>query len=810
VTRLLSAAVLLAATAAAQSALLPADPISCFSLSAPGSAYASMSIVNVQGMPFSRALRVSTLQTSANPWDIRPRCFSTQPAQKGDTVLTTFWMRLASGGTDGLGITTFVIEKSADPYTKSISYTTGVSTEWKQFSVPFTIAENYDGKTPATSYNASFWVTFNPQVVEIGGISMTDYGPNVAYSSLPTVNWPYAGHEPDAAWRDVAARRIQKYRKAPIAVVVHDTEGNPVPNAQVHVAMKRHAFHFGSAIAADLINATSADAQKYRDTILANFNCIVFENDLKWPQWENQSNRALTMNAFDWLAANNINAIRGHNLVWPSSGYMPSDVRTMIANRQTDQLRQRIENHITDEVGTLRGKIAEWDVLNEPYTNREVQDLLGNAEMAEWFKLARQADPAPKLFVNDYDIVAAGGFNLAHQNGLAGIIQQILAAGGPIDGIGLQSHFDLNMTSPERVWQVLDRFAAFNKDLEVTEFDINTTDEQLQADYTRDYLTAVFAHPAIKGFLMWGFWQGRHWLPAGAMYRQNWDLKPNGRAWRDLVFRNWWTDVQGATGADGVFSVPGGGFLGDYDVTVNGTTTPLTISQAGEPGYLMIGKQTAGQLNAVTNAASYAAGPISSGEMVTLWGAGIGPATLAAAQYDVTNALPTSVGNTRVYFDGVPAPMVYASAGQVSAIVPASVKGTGTQIQVEYLGTKTAPLSVPVASAAPGIYGCPGAPMKPVIVQGYLRGARTSCDADWAPVEKGSYITMFLTGGDPNQPVQVTFGSRQVAPSFAGLIYDGVLQINVQVPSDAPSGAVPLSVTVAGTATQAGATIAIQ
>ena len=500
----------------------------------------------------------------------------------------------------------------------------------------------------------------------------------------------------------------------------------------------------------------------------------------------------------------------------------------MIAAKQVDQLRQRIDSHITDEAGTLQGKIAEWDVINEPYTNRDVQNLLGDDEMAAWFKLARQADAAPRLFVNDYNIVEAGGFDLAHQDGLAAIIRLILADGGPLDGIGLQGHFSTNMTSPERAWQVLDRFAEFHKDLEITEFDINTSDEQLQADYTRDFLTAMFAHPAIKGFLMWGFWEGRHWLPIAAMYRRNWDLKPNGQAWRDLVFRDWWTDVEGATGPDGVLSVPGGGFLGDYDITVNGAVTALALTEAGRPGYVLIGKQTAGQLAAVTNAASFASGAVAPGEMVTLWGTAIGPATPAAAEHDFSNSLPDWAGNTIVYFDGVAAPMVYSSAGQVNAIVPYSVSGT-TAIQVEYLGTKTAPLTVPVASAAPGLYSCPGAPLKPVVVQGYLRGSRTSCDSDWTPVDRGTYVTLFLTGEGrttpagvdgamppagtfpkPAQDVQVTIGQIPVAPEFTGEIYAGVLQVNVLVPADAPSGAVPLTVTVGGVPTKSGATIALR
>ena len=148
-----------------------------------------------------------------------------------------------------------------------------------------------------------------------------------------------------------------------------------------------------------------------------------------------------------------------------------------------------------------------------------------------------------------------------------------------IDGIGLQSHFDSNLTAPSRVLELLDQFAAFGKDLQVTEFDISMPDEQVQADYTRDFLTVCFSHPAIKGFLMWGFWEGAHWEPVAAMIRRDWSTKPNYAVWNDLLYNQWWSDFRGTTGADGVFRTRG--FLGDYDieVTVNGQTKiyPLRV-----------------------------------------------------------------------------------------------------------------------------------------------------------------------------------------------------------------------------------------
>lgn len=65
----------------------------------------------------------------------------------------------------------------------------------------------------------------------------------------------------------------------------------------------------------------------------------------------------------------------------------------------------------------------------------------------------------------------------------------------------------------DELFKRLDRYAAFGKDLEIPEFDINTMVEALQADYRRDFMTAVFSHPSVKALMMWGFWEGAHWRP---------------------------------------------------------------------------------------------------------------------------------------------------------------------------------------------------------------------------------------------------------------------------------------------------------
>ncbi|HUS93330.1 MAG TPA: endo-1,4-beta-xylanase, partial [Phycisphaerae bacterium] len=148
--------------------------------------------------------------------------------------------------------------------------------------------------------------------------------------------------------------------------------------------------------------------------------------------------------------------------------------------------------------------------------------------------------------------------------------------------IGLQSHFR-SPTPPETVWKLLDRFAKFNLPMSITEFDFPGDDEELQARYTRDFMTAVFAHPGVDGFVMWGFWEGRHWRPDCAMFRRDWSIKPNGQAYKDLVFKQWWTDADGQTAADGAYKVRG--FLGDYEVTVSSYSLRKTeAAKLDKPG----------------------------------------------------------------------------------------------------------------------------------------------------------------------------------------------------------------------------------
>jgi len=89
----------------------------------------------------------------------------------------------------------------------------------------------------------------------------------------------------------------------------------------------------------------------------------------------------------------------------------------------------------------------------------------------------------------------------------------------------------------------------------------------VQADYTRDFMTIVFSHAAVKSFLFWGFWANSHWLPDGAFFNSDWTIRPHGEAYKELVFNQWWTKKTDKT-TDSQGNVSFEGFLGTYKYTV--------------------------------------------------------------------------------------------------------------------------------------------------------------------------------------------------------------------------------------------------
>lgn len=232
-------------------------------------------------------------------------------------------------------------------------------------------------------------------------------------------------------------------------------------------------------------------------------------------------------------------------------------------------------------------------------------------------------------------------------------------------------------------------------------------------------------------------------------------------------------------------------------------------------------------ITAVVNAASDSPGAISPGEVVVIYGSGLGPPELLPAQLDAAGLVGTQLSGTTVTFNGVPAPLVYVSSTQISAVVPYGVSGSSVPVVVQYQNQTPANTTVAVAAAAPALF----------TVDSSGRGQALAIDQDGFPntathgAQTASLLTVYATGlgqtspsgldgqlagtvlPRPVLPVSVSIEGQAATVLYAAALpgsVAGIMQIEVQVPTGIqPGAAVPVSLQVGSFTSPAGVTIAI-
>ncbi|MBS1872661.1 MAG: SBBP repeat-containing protein [Acidobacteria bacterium] len=230
----------------------------------------------------------------------------------------------------------------------------------------------------------------------------------------------------------------------------------------------------------------------------------------------------------------------------------------------------------------------------------------------------------------------------------------------------------------------------------------------------------------------------------------------------------------------------------------------------------------------IVHAATGVGGAVAPGELVVLYGQNLGPNALALAEVDAQGRMSTSVKSTRVYFDGMPAPVVYASAGQVSVVVPYGIAGRPTvRVDAEYLKGHSTPVNVAVVETAPGIFTANSSGTG----QGSILNQDYGVNGPSNPAARGSVVLIYGTGEGqtdpqgvdgsfagavlpkPLKPVSVTIGGVPAQVLYAGAapgLVAGVLQVNAVVPDGVPAGAAEVRLTVGGAASRAGVTVSVK
>ncbi|MCI4671088.1 MAG: endo-1,4-beta-xylanase [Bacteroidia bacterium] len=535
------------------------------------------SINNASNQDFASKSRMIISSAKTNPWDAGWNIRNKIAIQQGDVVLLTFYIRAVGSK----GKVNFFAENASN-FNKEVILTMPIDTSWKLYYIPVEMRAGYN----IESLVVGFHLGFEAQTIEIGGFTAINYGKSISKSALPEQinNQFYDGWETNAPWRSVANKNIDSLRKANLTIQTRDDSGNPVANAWVEVNMLRHEFAFGSAVTADKIAGNNNQNNIYQNKIIDldgkghGFNWVVFENDMKWPAWEQNwfvSNAEL-VNAVSWLKDNGIK-IRGHTLIWPGFDNMPPDIE----NNQNDinYIKTRINDHITEILTYpgLAGQIEEWDVLNETVTNRSLENLFrgkagyptGREIFTEIFQKAHEIDSTIGLYLNDYITISqqqeAG--SVQYEN-LKSNTQELLDANSGITGLGFQCHIGGFPNGIPSVLGTLDDFYnRYGLTTKITEFDMPTfVSESTGASYLKDFLTATFSHPSVDGFLFWNFWDGSTWLNEGTnLFNRDWSMTQPGSTFVDLVFNEWWTSEGLTSDAQGNGTIRG--FKGLYEIS---------------------------------------------------------------------------------------------------------------------------------------------------------------------------------------------------------------------------------------------------
>jgi uncharacterized protein (TIGR03437 family) len=235
-------------------------------------------------------------------------------------------------------------------------------------------------------------------------------------------------------------------------------------------------------------------------------------------------------------------------------------------------------------------------------------------------------------------------------------------------------------------------------------------------------------------------------------------------------------------------------------------------------------------ISTVTHAASYSQDAVAPGEVVAIFGSNLGPATPAGLQLDASGAVTTTLAGSRVLFDGVASAMIFASAGQIDAVVPFGVAAGRVQAQVQYQDLASAPFPLIVVPAVSGIFSADASGAG----QAIILNQDGSLNSLGSPAAPGSVITLWATGagqlspagidgavvaGD-NLPRPVLTVTAQIGGQSAEVLYaggapgivEGVIQVNLRIPRTGQTGAVvPLVLRVGDASTsQPGITVAVQ
>jgi endo-1,4-beta-xylanase len=309
-----------------------------------------------------------------------------------------------------------------------------------------------------------------------------------------------------------------------------DEETGPIPIDGKPISRNAYAKPLGAA--AEAVHALEDDA--YRELLITRFTSITPENAMKWAiiqpeQGEFDFGEADELVAFARKAGKRV---RGHPLVWDEQ--LPDWVKD--GDWTAAELKKVMRDHIRAVAARYRGRIDEWDVVNEPlaadgtFERNVFFRTLGPGWVPYAFRVARRVDPRAKLFLNEIDAELPGPKSRA----LIALARHLKRRGVPIDGVGFQHH-TTGKDAPSRarlqsLFRVTDRIGLAAA---ITEMDVGSTQPRRQARVYADAARVCARAPNCTGLTIWGVTDRWSWLEPEARalpFDEDGNAKPAAQA----------------------------------------------------------------------------------------------------------------------------------------------------------------------------------------------------------------------------------------------------------------------------------------
>lgn len=290
---------------------------------------------------------------------------------------------------------------------------------------------------------------------------------------------------------------------------------------------ERSGRFFGTS----LTSGALAEGGRYRGILERECAVWVPEWELKWGALVRDPQDAPNFAPVDDIVAAAKAAgkrLRGHTLLWHE--HLPEAVTGLETARDWDRV---VAPHIRAVAERYRDAIFQWDVVNEAVEPEDGEAgglrrtpflrMLGPGYVAEAFRLAQAAAPEARLYLNDYGVCYADGWQERRRAALLRLVERLLSDGAPLHGFGIQGHLDTRFSFDERVFaRFLETLAGFGLEIVATELDVREADDAAgrdlaarqvrAADEVRKVLSVALDNPALTGIVTWGLSDSESWL----------------------------------------------------------------------------------------------------------------------------------------------------------------------------------------------------------------------------------------------------------------------------------------------------------